>query len=333
MASDNKNCSDNIVNPQENDTFSSEFSHLYKNTGKGVSLSQRERRELILKEQKEKRHSIVDSHRDLTELFLEDDSNDVQEVPEDMDVDLQSSRKPAHQFRHMKSEWFCEVPEDLEKNWLAKCCPEGFRVLIICKKGRTIVWNEKGKVITLKTHLPGGGLDRPGGLTVLDAIYNKVTKTIFILDCLFWNNMSMLDSETIFRFYWIKNKFDESCKLSETNKPHKIYLMHFLPAERSIIQDKLFEILNVSNQQVLYDGVVFYHKEVHYTFGETPLLGWLFTYMLPEKLGIDIPQENLAKMPKDYECLEKYLELKQQKAENRMSFKSKRLKKQNMDTS
>ena len=34
---------------------------------------------------------------------------------------------------------------------------------------------------------------------------------------------------------------------------------------------------------------MFYHKKTAYTTGETPLVGWLKPFMVPEVLGISIP--------------------------------------------
>ncbi|CAG9763380.1 unnamed protein product [Ceutorhynchus assimilis] len=312
-------------NDEPDEKFTSAFAHLYKTNGQTTSeLSQQERREFLLKEQKEKRHSLVDRQRDLSELFSEEED----EVPvEDMEVDPQQKPKKKDKFFLMFSEWFTDVPIDLEDNWLVKLAPEGFRVLVIAKKFRTVVLNERGKVLTLKTHFPGGGLNKHHGLTVLDCIYNKSTQTIFVLDCLFWNTMSMLDSETTFRFYWLETQFNENSKLLQTSKPHKFQLIKFFPAEKSLIQQKVFE----KSTSVLDTGIVFYHKELHYVFGQTPLLGWLYTYMLPEKLGIDVPEELLNKMPKDYKCLEQYLVTLEKRQElKRKSYKERRQAKSNL---
>ena len=34
---------------------------------------------------------------------------------------------------------------------------------------------------------------------------------------------------------------------------------------------------------------MFYHKKTAYTAGETPLVGWLKPFMVPEVLGVSIP--------------------------------------------
>ncbi|KAF7270807.1 hypothetical protein GWI33_016249 [Rhynchophorus ferrugineus] len=323
------------MNGCEDVGVASDFAQLYKNCGKVSKLTQEERRQLLLKEQKEKRHNFVDRLRDFSDVFLESEKIEIVENVdvEEMDVENNSERKKPRAFQFMKSEWFSEIPDDLEENWLFKLVPEGFRVLVVAKRNNTVVYNKKGRVLTVKTYLPGGGLDKNSGLTVLDCIFNKTTKTIFILDCLHWNTMSLLDSETNFRFYWLKNKFDEHSKLLETNKPFKFQILEFFPAQRPLIQDKIFDIPHINNVQVLYEGITFYHKEVHYIFNETPLLGWLFSYMLPEKLGIDIPQENFAKMPNNYECMEKYIEHLEKKKSERRTWKQQREDRKKMDVS
>lgn len=46
--------------------------------------------------------------------------------------------------------------------------------------------------------------------------------------------------------------------------------------------------------------MLFYHKETHYTSGFTPLVGWLKDYMLPEILGIQMPDWVMKTAPSDY---------------------------------
>lgn len=47
------------------------------------------------------------------------------------------------------------------------------------------------------------------------------------------------------------------------------------------------------------DGLLFYHKQTHYTPGSTPLVGWLRPYMVPEILGLTVPTTVLTAKP-DY---------------------------------
>ncbi len=48
------------------------------------------------------------------------------------------------------------------------------------------------------------------------------------------------------------------------------------------------------------DGILFYHKETHYTCDYTPLVGWLKAYMLPEILNVNLPNSILNTAPNDY---------------------------------
>ena len=43
------------------------------------------------------------------------------------------------------------------------------------------------------------------------------------------------------------------------------------------------------NTTIELDGLMFYHKKTAYTSGETPLVGWLKPFMVPEVLGVSIP--------------------------------------------
>lgn len=119
----------------------------------------------------------------------------------------------------MLTEWLIDVPDDLDDMWLAKIAPEGFRVLLIAKQANTSCYSGGGRVITrLKTNFPGGSQELPVNETVLDCIFHSNTNTFFILDCLYWNSMSMLDSDVTFRFYWLKTQFSESPALARCGK-------------------------------------------------------------------------------------------------------------------
>lgn len=56
------------------------------------------------------------------------------------------------------------------------------------------------------------------------------------------------------------------------------------------------------------DGLLFYHKRTHYTFGPTPLVVWLKPYMVPEILGVSVPEPLMAAMPETYSTYAKHME-------------------------
>lgn len=45
------------------------------------------------------------------------------------------------------------------------------------------------------------------------------------------------------------------------------------------------------------DGLLFYHRQTHYTPGSTPLVGWLRPYMVLDILGLEVPAGPLTTKP------------------------------------
>lgn len=78
------------------------------------------------------------------------------------------------------------------------------------------------------------------------------------------------------------------------------------------------------------DGLLFYHKRTHYTFGSTPLVVWLKPYMLPEILNIPVPDKLSSKRPDNYTTYAAHMELvakeKEKKEEEIKSKKEARQK-------
>lgn len=283
-----------------------DFNTLFKYKNKQFCSSIHERRANCLLEQKERRHRSTDKNREQFDLFInafEDNGFD------EMECDDFQNKVKKFRFKLMKTDWFTDIPEDLEENWLVKCAPSGYRVMLVSRKKHTICYNESGRsVLKLRSIFCGGDGDNTNhGLTILDCIYNKDTKTIFILDCLCWNNMSMIDSEAELRFFWLKSKFTEDLILSQC-KNFKFILIDCIPAQRSLIQDMMFGTLEIEANRYYYDGIVFYHKESHYFFGKTPLVGWLASYMLTELLHIDVSEEHLVKRPEEYKGAHDYIQ-------------------------
>ncbi|KAJ8930151.1 hypothetical protein NQ314_017081 [Rhamnusium bicolor] len=192
----------------------------------------------------------------------------IKEIDIQEKMDCEPIKRNKLKFELLHSEWFTEIPDDLEDNWLVKICPQGFRILLVAQNHITICYDKQGNIIfRLRSNFPGGR-SQSNGITILD---------------------------------------------------------YYLPAQRPLIQDAMFKVLPVKTDTLPtilpYDGVVFYHKESHYTFGYTPLVGWLASYMLPEKLHIDVCLQNMVKKPKNYICMEAYLEERDHKKKKRSNAK------------
>ena len=67
-----------------------------------------------------------------------------------------------------------------------------------------------------------------------------------------------------------------------------------------------FQTINIFVKQV--DGLLFYHKRTHYTFGSTPLVVWLKPYMLPEILGMTVPEKLASQKPENYTTYAAHME-------------------------
>ncbi|KAK5642505.1 hypothetical protein RI129_008672 [Pyrocoelia pectoralis] len=226
------------------------------------------------------------------------------------------SRLKVLKNKLMLSEWFSEIPSDLELNWLFKLCPNGVRNLVIAYKHKTVAFSIEGKRQAIfRSHLPGGGPHSAfNKYTVLDCVYNIEQKCYYVLDVLAWNGFVLKNNNTEFRFYWIKSKLDETHELKESTleNPFIFVEVKFEPAELSLIEEKLSQPFS-ENEDVFLDGIIFYHREVIYIEDRTPLVGWLKPYMVPEMLRVPVHNSYLSQKPKGYISLQQYLQNKHSK--------------------
>ena len=78
------------------------------------------------------------------------------------------------------------------------------------------------------------------------------------------------------------------------------------------------------------DGILFYHKDVNYQPGVTPLVGWLKGFMVPEVLNIPVHNSYIAEKPKGYRSILEHFEFVKSGRARKNHKKSKR---NQMDTS
>lgn len=150
------------------------------------------------------------------------------------------------------------------------------------------------KHFEVKTNLPA--------YTILDVIYNEASQTIFVLDMIAYGDRDMIDTDASFRFFWLKSKFEEEdLRITDSEKNIKFDLImtyDFLDssAVRSCFQD--YPIF--SNAKAELDGFLFYHKDASYTAGQTPLVLWLFPFMVDELFEIKVNPCYHATRPDNY---------------------------------
>ncbi|XP_054278403.1 snurportin-1-like [Macrosteles quadrilineatus] len=262
----------------------------------------------LLEHWKRARAKLVDEKRGL----FDEEFDDNEEW-----VDWKESKKQKQSKRWMNqhcknqlmlSMWLTETPSDLETNWTAVLCPEGQRTLVIAKKGCTRAYHKSGFLLAkFKSVLPNGAptnRTKNSDLIILDCIWNESSMRLFALDVLHWRNQTLLDCDAQFRLYWL------NCKLAEVTQSFAkeslgsdIYNV-FLPPH--CVPYTLPATL-AQHQPNEVDGVLFYHNCAPYVSGQTPLVGWLKPYMLPERLGMVVPQGYMDLKPADYDNLDNWV--------------------------
>ncbi|XP_072529905.1 snurportin-1 [Salminus brasiliensis] len=281
--------------------------------GRYSALEQNERRRRFLELQKEKRLNYVNHARrladgDWTGADSDEEEeektlkNQQQDEAEDEGMEVEQRKKlPKHYANQlMLSEWLVDVPADLGADWLLVVCPVGKRSLVVASKGSTASYTKSGYCVNrFPSLLPGGNRHNSAmgkDYTILDCIYSELDRTYYILDVMCWRGHPVYDCPTEFRFYWLQSKAEEVEGLSEVGKrnPFRFVNLNSISCSTESIQKALAHDYSFN-----VDGLLFYHRETHYTPGSTPLVGWLRPYMVADILGIEVPQCPLTTKP-DY---------------------------------
>lgn len=289
---------------KSSDSTKSNFNEFYKsNSVRSTEYRQSERRIQLLEKQRQKRNELVDKLRCIEpskKTFFRD------------------SKNLTNVYRLQQSEWLQELPEDISK-WYIRPCPKGQRCLVIATNGKTRVFN-KNRSFNRRIHstLPGGYGYKKDELTVLDCIYIVNTKTFFVLDVIAYNNLDLTDCEAEFRLYWIESKVCED-GLSIVSERNECSFQMIQKYDCSDF-DELNQFLSVfpiwPNDSPQLDGFLFYHKESSYIQGSTPLVGWLFPFMIPEIFNIPSFNEFfMNEKPTDYKNYTTFIDHFNQKQE------------------
>nr|XP_014332487.1 PREDICTED: snurportin-1 isoform X1 [Bos mutus] len=198
----------------------------------------------------------------------------------------------------MLSEWLIDVPSDLGQEWIVVVCPVGKRSLIVASQGLTSAYTKSGYCVnTFPSLLPGGNRRNSTtekDYTILDCIYSEVNQTYYVLDVMCWRGHPFYDCQTDFRFYWLHSKLPEEEGLGEKTKrnPFKFVGLKNFPCT----PESLCKVLSMDFPFEV-DGLLFYHKQTHYSPGSTPLVGWLRPYMVSDVLGVAVPACPLTTKP------------------------------------
>ncbi|XP_003744960.1 snurportin-1 [Galendromus occidentalis] len=270
---------------------------------------QESRRAEFLSRQKDKRYDALQHARDLAQGFFPKGQPSEKMDSSDSEEGVKPRRPPrSYRGQLMLSEWLLEVP-DL-KEYIVVPCPKGKRALLVASQGITKLYARNGfNLHTFVSNLPGGSLNsnrqlnwKANDFTILDVVYNDSVKTCYILDLVAWRSKPYYDSDTCFRFYWLRTQFTE-CAEQIASAKRKIKLEIVPSFEWN--KDQLSELLQAEKPpfEAEIDGMLFYHKDGHYIPGCCPLVGWLKPFMITEVLGIDVHPRFLEEIPSGYTTL------------------------------
>lgn len=284
-------------------SIESGHSELYKSRYKHEE-KQSVRREKLLAEQRSRRAGAVDEGRCL------------EEVHEIVRRKLHHPKRPRCDIKLQNSEWFWDIPNDTSE-WYVKPCPKGFRALVVAAGGKTLVYNKNGKFIRgFRSSLPGDQCNQKKAITILDCVFVPSAKVYYVMDVIAYGTQDLRECEAEFRSFWIESRFDETdvSKVTASND----FAFRLVCRYECSSSDELNRLVSTyppnyninttsDSETAELDGYLFYHKESWYTHGKTPLVGWLFPFMLPEFFSVPfINDKYLVDRPANYTSFRAY---------------------------
>lgn len=240
-------------------------------------------------------------------------------------------------YKLQLSDWMLQKPTDIH-NWILVPCPKGKRCLLVARDGYTSAYSKIGNCFKkFRSSLPGD-FNLNTSISIFDAIFDTKSNTFYILDVLSYGYQDMINCEASFRFFWRKSKIEE-LELGQTRQSNTypmISLDYYDLAEDDDIIKCLSSNTFFKNSSTELDGLLFYHKEASYTHGITPLVGWLFPFMLEEVIGMRFNDERLNKFPSNYTNYLDYIEYFNKKQtqimKKRMNFNTDKNSKMNYES-
>lgn len=307
------------------------FQQLYKNCVQTREKRQEDRRLEMLLQQKESRSQSFDLQRILLDSPVK---------PAKSSGQFKSSKYAAFheiygiEMRLQLSEWLREIPTKFDE-WVVMPCPQGQRCLVVARGGKTTMYNKAGHYCTsFFSRFPGGcnnvifngslqSYNQNNGFnskrcdcTILDCIYVSALDSFYVLDILYYGVQSLLDCDAEFRFFWLRSKFSECDGVFGLVDSINNFKPFYLIDKYEMCQEK--ELTHVLQTYPIWPGnrpslagFLFYHKKSTYVCGVTPLVCWLFPFMVPEILHLAV--NCVYKLPSNYTNAANYIEYFQTK--------------------
>jgi len=155
--------------------------------------------------------------------------------------------------------------------------------------------------------------------TILDCIFVPAQGTFYVLDVLVIRGHPMYDCDTVTRFDWGKQQIAE---MRESDgdiqkrewggrrpnhyafKPLEHYAADAATIGHVLSEESVFCFNKDTDKPAPLDGILFYHQQLNYMPGHTPLVSWLKGYMVPEMLNIPVGEALMAQKPANYEGMQ-----------------------------
>ena len=104
----------------------------------------------------------------------------------------------------------------------------------------------------------------------------------------------MYDTDRDFRCYWLRTKLGEVEKVDEHSRlnPFRFLPLDSFPCSRESLADVFSK-----KWPVEVDGLLFFHRQCHYTAGRSPLATWLKAHMVHDILDIPVSEGFLSCAP------------------------------------
>ncbi|CCD62354.1 Snurportin-1 [Caenorhabditis elegans] len=261
----------------------------YKNLTKAAE-QQAKRREETLERQKNGRFDTFMKLRNLAFDDVTSDEDDEQKI-ETTTAEKHTGKFKKYADKMMLSEWLVDIPESLSSDWTMVMAPVGKRTLVVASRGFTVAYNKGGREVSrFQSRLPGGNTRAKNqAWTILDCIYSN--QTYYVLDLLSWNAHEYVESPYDFRQFMLKSKLEEAPELAKSTPGFRNIFSPIPSCPCS--QDQMAELMK-NEISFRLDGLLFYHNSVVYQPGQSPLVGWLKPWMLPEILNVPVPEKYKA---------------------------------------
>uniref|UniRef100_A0A914I276 Snurportin-1 n=1 Tax=Globodera rostochiensis TaxID=31243 RepID=A0A914I276_GLORO len=263
-------CADNELGGGDNETAAEHprFGRHYKNEGK-VAEQQRKRRQEHLERQTLAREEWLQRRRAI---------ENADDFPSNA-FSRRQRRNNRNPYKNMLmfSDWLVDIPGTLSTEWTLVPSPVGRRALVVANKGETRVYFKNGHVATqFHSFLPGGN------------------KKLFLLDLLWWNKQMFTDMDFTMRRFFLKSRIEEINTEISTKTAGSEHHFVLLPS-CACSPEEIAQFMRNAFPFNL-DGLLFYYNEAFYIPEQTPLVGWLKPWMLPELLGVSVPKHYTTDM-------------------------------------